>query len=1038
MRLGTLLVLALGTDGDAATIWVHSVTPAPWAMLLDERFSEGRLAGQHAWHPCTTVDGHALVPEVRCGSPASTSRSDPLAAERESGHRLENADSATLFHAWAVGSLRDSSGHAVDLLRRAAERSPTDARVLNDLAVAYLDQGVRDQRLETLLRALDTAERALALDPTLIEAQYNEAVAAERLYMISTAREAWARYAGLERDPRWRSEALARLEALEEQGDTASWESLEAGLPAIDTRRIATRVARSPNGARDFTFTLLGRWGSAMLEGRTAEAASMLNLAREIGAAGLRMGGDRTVARAVRTIDVARGDPARIRALAMGHVALDSGYTQFLKGKHHQALPSLRRAEIALRGQGSACAGWAGYFRAASLIYLADYAPADSILRDLSRSAGDAQLALAGRATWALGTSRVKRGRPDEARQFYRAARPPITRAREREYEGALHALVSESLEIEGQHSLAQAEAFQGLRLLSQSRRSTYYNTQLTIVWLTARGAGLRHAGLAVTHEKVGVTRVSGGADVLAQALRVQARARLALGDTAGARTDLHEAARVAESIPPGNARNRVVADVEVVRAESERDPAAALARMERVIHIYGAQQIGVYLPDALAQAAAAARALGRLDTAWAYLESAVRQVEQLQEKEQTLENRISRLETLEGVFDATIGLALERGDTATALGYLERARRAAWPPGEWGLPASDSVSLERLRAAVPAGTWVMEYAVLPDRLITWAVSRDSVRQLATAITRDSLAALATRFAEAGYQTVSATSAGARLYDLLIRPLQRELSPETSLVLVPDRELNQVPFAALAASRTGHRLVEDHAITVVPSAAFLLAVRERAGTRRNGVQHALVVGEPAIDPALGLPSLPAAAREAEDVARWLRPRPTLLAGPLAKRGEVVRLLPRSTLFHFAGHAVFNAERPELSYLALAPDSAGGTGVLLAREIGDLAATNLMTVVLSACSTLSPRPTHAGAPAGLAYSFLRAGAPATVSTMWDVSDETTSSVIVEFHRRVAAGTPAAEALRLAQVAALRSSRVSQRAPVAWAAFIYTGP
>jgi CHAT domain-containing protein len=88
--------------------------------------------------------------------------------------------------------------------------------------------------------------------------------------------------------------------------------------------------------------------------------------------------------------------------------------------------------------------------------------------------------------------------------------------------------------------------------------------------------------------------------------------------------------------------------------------------------------------------------------------------------------------------------------------------------------------------------------------------------------------------------------------------------------------------------------------------------------------------------------------------------------------------------------------------------------------------------------MSPRATHAGAPAGLAYSFLRAGAPATVSTLWDVSDQTTTDLLVEFHRLAAAGIPRAEALRRAQVAALRSNHPAKSAPVAWAAFIYTGP
>jgi CHAT domain-containing protein len=133
--------------------------------------------------------------------------------------------------------------------------------------------------------------------------------------------------------------------------------------------------------------------------------------------------------------------------------------------------------------------------------------------------------------------------------------------------------------------------------------------------------------------------------------------------------------------------------------------------------------------------------------------------------------------------------------------------------------------------------------------------------------------------------------------------------------------------------------------------------------------------------------------------------------------------------------VFNSEQPELSYLALA-SSASDTGLLMAREIGALRLSNLEIVVLSACSTSSPRPTRGGAVSGLAYSFLRAGAPATVSTLWDVDDAIAKELLTRFHRAYAGGIPAAEALRLAQLHALQSPRPELRAPNAWAAFVYS--
>ncbi|HET7460796.1 MAG TPA: CHAT domain-containing protein [Longimicrobium sp.] len=1047
MRLIAAAAVALLVEGGGAAPYGIGSPRGPEAILLGERFTTGRLTGQSAWQPCVPEPGEALVPRVRCGEPLArrTRRFVHLdAAARNLRRRLAAADSAGQRRAHAIWLLR--RGNEVDRsvaeLERAAARAPDDAGVLNDLAVAYLEQGARDQTLEPVLRALDAVERAVARDSTRVEALYNRALVAERLYLANTARDAWTRYAAMEPDPRWRAEARARARALQPRGDTLPWAGLVDG-PALDPgarrARIAARVRRSPSDAREFSITLLGRWGAATLAGHTAQAERLLAWAREIGGAAERLGGDRTVALAVRAIDAPPRDPARIRDLAAAHVALDSGRAEFRSGRHEAAEATLRGAERALAEHHSAFAGWAAYLRAASLISSARYDAADTLLRRVAGDAERGQPALAGRATWALGTSRVRRGLYDEAGAWYRAARPYLQGAGEREYLGTLHYLLSESLGLAGQHAAARTEAYQGLRALFAFPSSTYYASQLSAAAAEARSLRLHRAALALMRERVAVVRASGPPDLLAQTLRAQARARMALGDTAGARADLRDALRQVAKLKGGAGRLRTTADVMVAQAEmvAGRDPRAALATLTQAISAYRRLQLGVYVPATLSQAAAAARRAGERDSARALVDEAVRQLETLQDSARTAETRASSLEASEVVFDQAMTLAMEERRFGHAFAYLERARAAAWPRG-----AASAGAARRARPADPGtvaagiapGTLLLEYAVLPDRVVIWAISPRGARTFAAAVPRDSVAWLAERFAADGYRAGGAP--GAALFGLLLRPVAAELAGVRQLAIVPDRELNQVPFAALRDPRAPGLMVEAYALRTLPSAAFFLAAR----ARKRAAPHpgpALVIGDPATDPALRLDPLPGAAAEAQAVARLRHPS-ILLVGPQATRGALLRDLSRASVLHFAGHAVFNAEQPELSYLALAPGGPGGPGILRAWEIGHLAATNLETVVLSACSTLSPRPSHAGAPAGLAYSFLRAGAPATVSTLWDVRDQTTTPVLVEFHRRVAAGTPAAEALRQAQVAALRSSRSAVRAPEAWAALIYTGP
>jgi CHAT domain-containing protein len=202
--------------------------------------------------------------------------------------------------------------------------------------------------------------------------------------------------------------------------------------------------------------------------------------------------------------------------------------------------------------------------------------------------------------------------------------------------------------------------------------------------------------------------------------------------------------------------------------------------------------------------------------------------------------------------------------------------------------------------------------------------------------------------------------------------------------------------------------------------------------------RALVVGNPAIDTVAGvqLALLPAARKEAQSIAP-IYPTSMLLLDKDARRDSVLDLLSDYDVFHFAGHAVFNSEQPELSYLALAPGGPESSGILLAREIGNKRLSNVKLVVLAACSTLNPRTTRVGAVAGLAHSFLRAGAPAIVSSIWDVDDAATAELLLEFHKNFARDGDAARALRDAQLAALKSAQPERRAIRNWAAFIYTG-
>ena len=286
------------------------------------------------------------------------------------------------------------------------------------------------------------------------------------------------------------------------------------------------------------------------------------------------------------------------------------------------------------------------------------------------------------------------------------------------------------------------------------------------------------------------------------------------------------------------------------------------------------------------------------------------------------------------------------------------------------------------------------------------------------------------------------------LHEDLIGPLRQALAGAGTLVIVPDGPLNVLPFAALRNPATGRFLIEDFRISITPSATLLLSgdpehrgegavagvVWARAGARAENLD-ALVVGNPLFSRARfgHLPDLPGAESEAVRVAA-LYPASARLIGPAATKRRFLAEASRRSIIHFAGHAIPNEQRPELSALVLSPGESGeDEGVLFAREIATLRFERARLVVLSACATAGGRLTRSEGVLNLVRPFLAVGVPAVVASQWDVEDDGSEQLLVRFHERLRAGFSPLDALRLSQIDLLGSEDPTLRRPAVWAAF-----
>jgi CHAT domain-containing protein len=96
------------------------------------------------------------------------------------------------------------------------------------------------------------------------------------------------------------------------------------------------------------------------------------------------------------------------------------------------------------------------------------------------------------------------------------------------------------------------------------------------------------------------------------------------------------------------------------------------------------------------------------------------------------------------------------------------------------------------------------------------------------------------------------------------------------------------------------------------------------------------------------------------------------------------------------------------------------------------------VVLSACQTGIERTYRGEGAIGIARSFMVAGVPLVVASLWPVESGAAAELMIKFHKyRKASGLSSVEALRRAQLDMLTAASERYRRPHDWASFVAFG-
>lgn len=332
-------------------------------------------------------------------------------------------------------------------------------------------------------------------------------------------------------------------------------------------------------------------------------------------------------------------------------------------------------------------------------------------------------------------------------------------------------------------------------------------------------------------------------------------------------------------------------------------------------------------------------------------------------------------------------------------------------------LDARDAITAGGMRAALPAGTTLIEYAVLRNHIYA-CVLDERLLQVACLGSASDVRShlhllqfqLARRVAASAHRPAEAAAVNHHLnimYRQLIAPL-RQWIVNPRLLIVPHRFLHALPFHALL---DGERyLTDEFELQYAPSGSVFAAC---SGRTRKPLPPMVIGYSDANAPAIG--------HETSRVAEILTGAQPFL-GPLATKDAFRRHAPHCGILHIAAHAVFRPDNVMFSSILLAD---GGV------PLWELRQTPLQArlAVLSGCGTGLNQVAGGDELIGFLRAFLSAGVNQVVASLWNVHDHSTALLMDAFYGHWMETGDASMSLRKA----MQVVRGEFPHPAFWAAF-----
>lgn len=265
------------------------------------------------------------------------------------------------------------------------------------------------------------------------------------------------------------------------------------------------------------------------------------------------------------------------------------------------------------------------------------------------------------------------------------------------------------------------------------------------------------------------------------------------------------------------------------------------------------------------------------------------------------------------------------------------------------------------------------------------------------------------------------------LYQLLIQPVEKEISGKKRLAIIPNGILYYLPFQVLCdkdEEETYAYLISKYSIFYTNRLSYLTSMFYPV----EDCPDLMAIGN-------ADKTLPYAEVEVKTLEK-LFDNAIVLVQDEATKQKVFEENSCYSILHFATHGVLDYNDYDNSYLILAADPAtGDDGKLKIEEVFGLRSIeNCKLVTLSACETAVSMQMMEGWPITTASAFLQAGVPSVIASLWSVDDKATSLLMEKFYENMKTMNTL-DALHKAQVDMAMDEKYNH--PYYWAPFQLVG-